>query len=121
MHPDFLLDQLTSYQISEWEAFNFIDPIGDERSDLQMAILATTIFNLAVDIHAKKGTKHREITDYLPKWGGDEDEEVKQGVDEMKSVLLSFAKTHNTRLKKSRPRSKPIAVKIVEEKPKKDG
>lgn len=117
-----MLDELNSYQISEWEAFNSIDPIGDKRSDLRMAILATTIFNLAVDIHAKKGTKHREITDYIPKWGIDEDDEVvKQSVDDMKNVLLSFAKSHNTRLKKSRPRNKPIAVKIVEEKPKKDG
>lgn len=116
-----MLDQLNSYQISEWEAFNYLDPIGDERQDIHMAILATTIFNLAVDIHAKKGTKHREITDYLPNWGGDDEEsEVKQSVDDMKNTLLAFAKTHNTRLKKSRPRTKPIAVKIVEEKPKKD-
>ena len=118
----YLLDKLNSYQISEWEAFNYLDPIGDERSDIHMAILATTIFNLAVDIHAKKGTKHREITEYLPKWGSNgEDEVVKQSVDEMKNILLSFAKSHNKKLEKSKPRRKPIAVRIVEEKPKDNG
>jgi hypothetical protein len=117
-----LLDKLNSYQISEWEAFNYIDPIGDERKDIHMAILAATIFNLAVDIHAKKGTKHMEITDFIPKWGSDgEDDEITQSVDEMKNVLLSLAKSTNKKIQKPRQRNKPIAVKIVEEKPKKNG
>jgi hypothetical protein len=83
-----------------------------------MAVLATTIFNLAVDIHAKKGTKHREIIDYMPNWLGEE-EEKKQSVEEMKDVLLSFAKTHNKKLQKPvRPHKKVVKTK---EKPKENG
>lgn len=113
---------MNSYQIAEWEAFNFLDPIGDERQDIHMAILATTIFNLAVDIHGKKGTKHREITDYMPNWGGDETDEGKgkQSVEEMKNILLSMASSQNKKIEKTRTRLKKASKEVIE-KPGKDG
>ena len=114
-----LLDQLNSYQISEWEAFNMLSPIGDERADLHMAILATTLFNLFVDIYAKKGTKHRELIDYMPNWSGEEVEK-KQSVEEMKNFLLEFAKGHNEKLRKRKEKVKAVVVP-QKEKPKKDG
>lgn len=99
-HPDELLDAMTAEQMDEWEAFNRIQPIGGQRLDFYFAYLMTSIHNLAISIHAKKGTKHFELEDFLPNWAGVEKEQQVMSNDEMKAFWTAFAEQHNRTAKK---------------------
>lgn len=98
------MDQLTSQQISEWEAVDVLDPIGKWRDDYMMAYLISTISNIAISALAKKGTALTTINDFLPKWGEEPEEPQKQSVDQMKQVLLAIAKQAGIR---TTPKQKP--------------
>lgn len=123
IHPDFLEDNLTSKQISEWEAYDRLDPIGAWKGDFHMAYLAMTMTNLAISVHGKKGTKLCDLKDFLPNWSGDlseSDKLVVQSADDMKKFLLNFAKEHNKDIvKKKADLKKPPMLKVQKEK--KDG
>jgi len=53
-------------ELSEWMAYDAIEPIGPERGDLQAAVVAATIAN----IHRKKGKKPFKLSDFTLKFDG---------------------------------------------------
>jgi len=89
---------LTLNQLIEWEAYDRLDPIGTWRDDFRIAALDTIVTNLAIDIHGKKGSKHKEISDFMPDWSGEGKVKKMQSVEEMKEFLLGFAKKQNKRI-----------------------
>ena len=113
IHPDYLLDQLTSKQISEWEAYDRIDPIGSWREDFRLAKIESLITNIVQQLYAKKGSKPGLTTplDFMIDWMGEGkvNEPKKQSVEEMKSVLLGIAKGQN---KKMIRQNKPPVKKL---------
>ena len=56
-HPDYLLEELTAFQLAEWEAFDTIDPIGNFRGDFRMANICATNTNLAIKVNSSKNIK----------------------------------------------------------------
>ena len=96
VHPDYLLDQLTSKQISEWEAFDRIDPIGSWREDFRLAKIESLITNIVQQLYAKKGTKPKLTSplDFMVDWIGDGrgNEPKQQSVEEMKAVMMGLVK-----------------------------
>ena len=105
------MDQLTSRQISEWEAYDRIDPIGSWRDDFRIAKVESLITNIVQQLYAKKGSKPvtTTVVDFMPDWDNSRDTEPKkQSVDEMKNILLGLADKQNKREDK---RSKPPVVK----------
>jgi hypothetical protein len=95
------LDHLTSVQLSEWEAYDRLDPIGTWREDFRMAYVSSLITNLAISIHGKKGTKPMNIMDFMPKWDSQEPENTvvkQQSVEEMKKALLQIAQAQNKKV-----------------------
>ena len=116
-----MLEQLTSAQLSEWEAYDRLDPIGNFRQDHNTALLLTTITNIANAIYHEEGAKPVVTTpaDHMPVWDKEErkrlnikreQEEVKkQNAEDMKSYLMAFSIEHNKRIeKKSKP---PVKLK----------
>lgn len=65
-HPDHLLRELTSWQITEWLAYYQIEPWGEERGDLRAGIVASVTAN------ANRDPKHRKRPytpqDFMPTW-----------------------------------------------------
>jgi hypothetical protein len=96
------LDQLTSVQISEWEAYNKIDPIGTWRDDFRFAKLTALLQNIVSTLYAEKGTKPKLIAaiDEMPDWLGEKEKEPeeKQSWQDMKSIFMSIAKEHNAKV-----------------------
>jgi hypothetical protein len=91
-----LLGELTSWQISEWEAYDKLDPIGTWRDDFRFACLSSMITNLAISIHGKEGTKMTSPMEFLPDWSGDRKEEVKQqSVEDMKAIFQQIVAANN--------------------------
>lgn len=108
---------LTLKQLQEWESMDRIDPIGKWRDDFGWAVLATVVSNLAIDIHAKKGTKRKEILDFMPDWSGEGEQEKVQSVEQMKQALLALASGQNKVMK----RKEVIQTRIAEKKKKENG
>jgi hypothetical protein len=93
------LDQITSRELSEWEAYDRLDPIGSWREDFRMAYLSSLITNLTISVHGKKGAKHTEVVDFMPDWSGEKaNEPKKQTVEQMKEMLLGIAQAQNKKV-----------------------
>ena len=99
------MDQLTSRQISEWEAYDRLDPIGTWREDFRVAQLLSMMLNIVNNIYAQKGHTPKNLTplDFMPDWSGDGryQEPKKQSVEEMKQVMLALASTQNKKVKQN--------------------
>jgi hypothetical protein len=91
------LEQLTAFQIGEWEAFNKLEPIGLWVDDYKWATLMAHITNMLTWAHAKRGTKYT-AEDFMPNWTGEEKPVKTQSWQEMKEFLLGFAKAHNKKV-----------------------
>ena len=104
---------MTSEQLSEWEAYDKLDPIGTWREDFRMAYLASLITNIARSVHGKQGTTMTTLEDFMPDWAGErkEVEPKKQSVDEMKQLLLSIASNQNKKLNRRKQLPSPNNVK----------
>jgi hypothetical protein len=95
------LTELTSVQLSEWEAYDRLDPLGTWREDFRLAYLCSLVTNLVISTHGKTGAKHTLPTDFMLDWDLEKKKGVvkQQTVEQMKEVLFEIAKTHNKKLK----------------------
>lgn len=97
------MDSLTSVQLSEWEAYDRIDPIGTWREDYRMAAIQATLTNIHNVLNTEEGKTPTQTTpsDFMPIWDkverekiskeAEEDKKSKsmQTVDQIKNNLLS--------------------------------
>ncbi|MCL5995491.1 MAG: DUF4035 domain-containing protein [Chloroflexi bacterium] len=58
---------MSSREFSEWMAYYNLEPFGEERADLRMAMLASLIANVNRD--PRKHSKPFEPKDFMPKFG----------------------------------------------------
>lgn len=102
------MDQLTSAQASEWEAFDKIDPIGKWRDEYSFAVLDSLIVNIVSRLYAKKGHTPKEVlpTEFMPNWSGEKRIAKRQSVEDMKQALLSIAKSVNKKMEMNPPKTK---------------
>jgi adenine-specific DNA glycosylase len=93
------LDQLTSAQVTEWEAHDQLDPIGKWRDEYSFAVLDSLIINIVSRLYAKKGHTPKEVlpTEFMPNWSGEKKIARKQSVEEMKQALMALAKSVSKR------------------------
>ena len=112
------MGQITSEQLTEWEAYDKIDPIGTWREDYRLAVLDALIVNIVSKLYAKKGHTPKEVlpTDFMPSWTGEKRIERKQSVSDMKSVLMAIAaaaqkKEQQDKIDKERSKRPPMAFK----------
>lgn len=92
------MNQLTSKQISEWEAYDRLDPIGTWRDDFRLAYLSSLVTNIAIRTQGKEGTKLTVPTDFMLEWGKEKEEIVQQSMEDMKMTILEIAHTQNVKV-----------------------
>jgi hypothetical protein len=100
-----LLDQLTSVQLSEWEAYDVIDPIGTWREDFRFAYLMSMIQNIVNALYSKKGsaTEASKPNDFMIDWTGDKKQNKnKMSMEQMKKAILSIARDQTRKVKLSK-------------------
>ena len=103
-------EELTSFQISEWEAYDHIDPIGTWRDDFRTASLASLITNIVLHLYSEKGKTPKILTalDFMPDWTGErEKESMKQDTESMKQMLLEMAERQNKKIERDKRQDKP--------------
>jgi hypothetical protein len=101
-----LLDELTSRQLSEWEAYDTLDPIGTWREDIRFAKLMSLLQNFVSAIYKKEEdeVKYSTPLDFMPIWDVEEakkkeEEKVQvQNAEELKNALMSFTQVHNAQV-----------------------
>jgi hypothetical protein len=59
-----LVTELDSMEITEWQAYDAITPIGPERGDVQAALIASTVIN----VNRSEGARAATLTDLLLDW-----------------------------------------------------
>jgi hypothetical protein len=60
-----LLGEISSRELTEWFAFDQVEPIGGRRGDLQAGVVAATVAN----VNRAKGSREYRITDFVPEYG----------------------------------------------------
>ncbi len=106
------MDQLTASQISEWEAYNKIDPIGSWREDYRIASLSALIENIVTTLYGKKGIKKKVCTplDYMIDW--ETGEPLSKGLstnqDDLNAQLKEWAMMHNRFIKKEKEKNERL-------------
>ena len=100
-HPDQLLGQLSSKEITEWRAYDRLEPIDKE--EFGWATLCSVVSNIAISIYGKKGSKYTAPTDFLPEYENTSvvKEKKEQTVEEQKKLLLMIVSIQNKRVKKN--------------------
>lgn len=85
---------LTAEQLMEWEAYDRLEPIGDERIELHIAVLCATVTNLFKRALGTKGTKLSSPLDFLICWDKDPQQEEApvpvQSIEEQRKVLMEI-------------------------------
>lgn len=61
-----LLAQMSSRELTEWQAFFALEPFGEQRDDLRSAIVAATVANASRD--AKRRPEPFEVGDFMPRF-----------------------------------------------------
>ena len=114
------MEDITSAQLSEWEAFDRIDPIGKFRDEIMIANFEALILNIVNKLYAKKGVIPKLVSpmDFMPDWSGVlKKDEGKQSIEEMKRTLMSFAKDQNKRVEKEKKlHNRPPTIKTGKKK-----
>ena len=68
---DGMLRRMSSSLFTEWMAYDRLDPIGQQRGDVQAAIVATAADNAGRNVVASlsgKRIKAAKVGSYLPEW-----------------------------------------------------
>jgi len=82
-----LLDRVDSHELTEWMAFDSIDPIGHWRTDYGFGLLCA----LQANMHRQKGKQPLKPQDFMP--FQPEDEQAKR--DKMEKEFMAFVDTWN--------------------------
>jgi hypothetical protein len=96
-HPDIMLNELTSSQITEWMAYDRLEPI--HMGEMGWAILCSVASNIAISIYGKKGSKYTKPADFMPGYQNMV-EKKPQTVEEQKEILKRIASIQNKKFKK---------------------
>jgi hypothetical protein len=67
-----MLSEISSVQYAEWLAYSALEPWGEERDDLRMAIIASTIAN----VNRGKGQKAFTPDQFMPSFEQETEEQA---------------------------------------------
>ena len=70
-----LLGEIESRELSEWMAFDLVEPIGGRRGDIHAGVVASTIAN----VNRPKERRPYTVADFVPEYGGRNQQDA--GVD----------------------------------------
>jgi len=116
-----MLMSMTSSQLSEWFAYDQLDPVGEFRGDVRNAQFMSLIVNLFKARFGKKNAKTAKPIDFMPDWGReDKQQKSYQSVDEMKEQIKSIASKFGAGKKKDKNHKRPHELKMEQEQKKKD-
>jgi hypothetical protein len=96
------LRDLTSSQVTEWLAYDELDPVGKWRDELMIASLESLIVNIVRQLYSPKGRTPKFVSpdEFMIKWGETDEqrpEPKRQTPEEMERVVRNIAAVMGTR------------------------
>lgn len=88
-------ERCDAVEFAEWLAEYRIEPFGDERGDINAAMICTLVANAMKG----KGGKTYKLADFIPEFGKAKKE---QSLESMRAVMTVFANMHNATMKGSK-------------------
>lgn len=84
---------MTAEQFAEWQAYDRLEPVGDYRRDLGVAILTSTFHNFAQSFGSGGRRKVSKPQDFMPwlEWEDRVERREEQSVEEMKLAMMAIA------------------------------
>lgn len=85
--------EIDSQEFASWQAYDRIDPFGQDRADLGTATVAAVVANA----NRGKGVKAFQPSDFMPSF----EPKPRQSAVEIQSRMFQFAEIHNQSLRKT--------------------
>lgn len=89
---DQLLNEISSRELTEWLAYNEIEPIGEGRADLRAGIIASTMAEIHRD--PKKRQKPFEAAEFMPDFdragAADDEQTPEQQLTIVEMINMAF-------------------------------
>ncbi len=83
-----------------------MDPIGEARGDFRTSYLASIITNLAIAIHGQKGTRPKNVSDFIFDWDVTKPKEgTQQSAEDIKRIFSAIAATNSKKEEKDKKRA----------------
>jgi hypothetical protein len=79
---------MSGLQLTEWIAYAQLEPFGEERADLRMAILASLIANVNRD--PKKKPTPYEVSDFMPQFEKKEPISREDAIAAIDAMMTAF-------------------------------
>jgi hypothetical protein len=107
-----MLDDLTSAQLSEWQAYESLEPFGEWRADYRIGQLCALVLNIAKAVAGEKGKYMPSnaddfmLSEQIDQQWAEEDkleQQPVQTIEEMKKALYAIAQYSK--------KAKPITTK----------
>jgi hypothetical protein len=77
-----LLEEISSAELSEWMAYEVLEPWGETRADYRAGVISSTYINCKL----KKGAKKHKPADFMPRFGPPK----KQNPEVIKELLMGL-------------------------------
>lgn len=98
-----LLEEADSKELTEWQAFCVLEPIGIDVDFYGAAIIASTIAN----VNRKKGSSAIKPEKFIPEFGkGIGELSYVQSADEIKKLMMGLVKATDPKRKKRKRKKK---------------
>lgn len=97
---------MSGQQLLEWEAYAALEPFGESRADHRAALIAQTVFNMAVAVKDR-----RPLKDFLLNW--EQKEKKKQTPKQQLAMLSVLAAMFST--DSDRPDALPGSVSVADQ------
>lgn len=65
---DAMLESISGVQLTEWMAYADLEPFGEERADLRMAIGTASLANIMYQLWTGKRDAPFKVEDFMPKF-----------------------------------------------------
>lgn len=91
--------------MSEWEAFNRIQPIGKRRLDVYFSQFMVTIHNIALGFSGAKNAKKFKVEEFIPNWSGIKESEPDMTPEQIKQFWIAFAEKQNKKVLEEQERA----------------
>ena len=92
-----MLAKMSYRQLLRWLEYSQVEPFGEARADLRIAILTAHVMGLFV----KRGHRRPQPADFMPRFKGPL-EKTQRGAQNMGQRFKAFAQLHNRMLEQKR-------------------
>jgi len=99
-----------------WEAYDRLEPFGEQRADFRIGQLCSVVTNLFRTLWGEEGCEMSSVLDFMPEWGKDTSQKAKKqdqkqatkGIKQMFQLLAHRQEGQESKGRKKRKKGKKV-------------